>query len=395
MNTVHIYGYGRSAIGKFGGSLQALEPGELGARVATGVMERLGSSAKDHIGEVIVGNVLGAGHGMNLARQVCLKAGLAVSVPAYAVNKVCGSGLKAVGLGYQAVTLGEQQAVLCGGVENMSLAAHVLLGSRFGTRLGAPEIRDLLLHDGLTDAFEGCHMGITAENLAKEYSISREEQDDFAFESQQKAVKAIQSGQFSKEIIPVEVPGPKRTVVSFAQDEHPRLDLDREGLSSLRPAFDKAGTVTAGNASGINDGAAFVVLGSEKAQETFGCKPRFTIRGVSSVGVEPRIMGIGPVFAVQSLLAKTETKISDIDVFELNEAFASQSLAVLKGLELDESRVNPRGGAIALGHPIGASGARILVTLLSYMEDHGLKRGVASLCVGGGQGIAILVESND
>ncbi|NBW40963.1 acetyl-CoA C-acyltransferase [bacterium] len=391
---VYIYSSARSAIGKFGGSLSTMPPGELGAHIASAALDRCGDidTVKDLVGEVIVGNVLGAGHGMNIGRQVGIKSGLPVTVPAYTVNKVCGSGLKSVCLGYQGITLGEHAAILCGGVENMSLAAHAVHGSRWGTKLGAPNIVDLLLNDGLTDHFEGCHMGITAENLAEEMSISREMQDDYAFSSQKKTAAAIADGQFAKEIAPIEIFHRGKSQMTFQEDEHPRSDITRESLTALKPAFTKNGSVTAGSASGINDGAAFVVLGNRTVGESLGLAPRFRIRGISSSGIEPRIMGLGPVNAVESLLKKCSLKLSDIGLFELNEAFAAQAIAVSRALEVDESLVNIRGGAIALGHPIGASGARILVTLLSAMEDVKAPLGIAALCVGGGQGVAIAVE---
>lgn len=394
MQDVYIYSYARSAIGKFGGSLQSTPPGELGAHIASAAMTRAGdtSALHDLIGEVIVGNVLGAGHGMNVGRQVGVNSGLPHSVPAYTVNKVCGSGLKAVCLGYQGIALGDHRAILCGGVENMSLTAHVMHGARWGKRLGNPEVLDLLLKDGLTDYFEGCHMGITAENLAVEMKISREEQDEYAFTSQQRARAAIEKGEFTKEIVPIEISVRGKSTGQFAEDEHPRTDITQEELAGLKPAFLKEGTVTAGSSSGINDGAAFVVLGDRSVGDSLGLTPRFRIRGTYVSGVAPRVMGLGPVSAVKGVLNRCSLQIADIGLFELNEAFAAQALAVSRSLSVDESRVNIRGGAIALGHPIGASGARILVTLLSAMEDRGTSLGIASLCVGGGQGVAVLIE---
>lgn len=394
MQDVYIYSYARSAIGKFGGTLQSIPPGDLGAQVASAAIARVGDKGALHelIGEVIVGNVLGAGHGMNIGRQVGVNAGLPHSIPAYTVNKVCGSGLKAVCLGYQGIALGEHQAVLCGGVENMSLTAHVMHGVRWGKRLGNPDVIDLLLKDGLTDHFEGCHMGITAENLAVEMQISREAQDDYALNSQSKARAAIEGGAFTKEIVPIEVSVRGKSNIQFEEDEHPRSDITKEELAGLKPAFLKDGTVTAGSSSGINDGAAFLVLGERSVGDSLGLKPRFRIRGTSVSGVDPRVMGLGPVSAVKGVLNRCSLQLADIGLFELNEAFAAQALAVSRSLGVEESRVNIRGGAIALGHPIGASGARILVTLLAAMEDHGTSLGIASLCVGGGQGVAVLVE---
>jgi acetyl-CoA C-acetyltransferase len=394
MQDVYIYSYARSAIGKFGGSLQSIPPGDLGAHIASAAITRAGdkSALQELIGEVIVGNVLGAGHGMNIGRQVGIHSGLPHSVPAYTVNKVCGSGLKAVCLGYQGITLGEHRAVLCGGVENMSLAAHVMHGARWGKRLGNPEVVDLLLKDGLTDHFEDCHMGITAENLAVEMGISRGEQDDYALTSQQKAKAAIEEGHFKREIVPIEISVRGKSTFQFAEDEHPRADITKEELTGLKPAFLKEGTVTAGSSSGINDGAAFLILGNRSVGDSLGLSPRFRIRATQVSGVAPRVMGLGPVSAVQGVLNRCSLDLTDIGLFELNEAFAAQALAVSRSLGVDESRVNVRGGAIALGHPIGASGARILVTLLSAMEDRGTSLGIASLCVGGGQGVAVLVE---
>lgn len=393
MTRAFIAGACRTAIGNFGGSLQKIAPADLGQVAAKEACVRAGIDPAKGVDEVIVGNVLGAGHGMNMARQVALKAGLPVSTPAYTVNKVCGSGLKAVCLAAQQIQAGGATLILAGGVESMSQAAFVSKDMRWGARLGHAQFVDLLLQDGLTDAFHGCHMGITAENLADKYKISRDEQDEFAVLSQRKAAEAIKAGLFATEIVAVPTPKKGAETATFAVDEYPRAETNKESLAKLKPAFKKDGTVTAGNASGVNDGAAMLLVASESEIKRQTLTPLAEIVGFASAGVEPELMGIGPVLAVQKLLQQTGVKLSDIDWIEANEAFAVQSLAVSKELEFDTAKVNPLGGAIALGHPIGASGARILVTLIHQLRRTKKSLGLATLCVGGGQGIAILVRT--
>ncbi|MDZ4784714.1 MAG: acetyl-CoA C-acyltransferase, partial [bacterium] len=353
----------RTAIGKFGGTLLDISPAELGKITARATIASSGDEVLigARVNEVIIGNVLGAGHGMNIARQICLGAGLPITTPAYLLNKVCGSGLKAVVLACQGILCGDSELVLAGGVESMSQTVFVSKTARWGAKLGNVEMQDLILQDGLTDVFNSCHMGITAENLATKYNISRKDQDAFALESQKRALLAISSGFFKEEICPVPLMKRGKQVGEFLTDEHPRADTTIETLSSLKPAFKPDGSVTAGNASGINDGAATVLLASEGCVKNLGLKPMAEIIGWASSGVEPEIMGIGPVSAVQKLCNKTGVAISQVDLFEANEAFASQALAVSRSLELDPLKVNISGGAIALGHPIGASGARVLV----------------------------------
>ncbi len=392
MNKVFLTTAKRTPIGSFGGGLASLSPGELGARCATSIVSKLKERGSVLPEEVIVGNVLGAGHGMNIARQICLHSDLPETTPAYCVNKVCGSGLKSVALGAQAIALGESRSILAGGVESMSQAGFMTLGSRWGGRLGHMELEDLILKDGLTDVFHKYHMGITAENLAEKFEISREEQDAFALESQRKAKLAIESGAFEAEIVPVEISKRGKVVATVSQDEHPRPDATMESLKKLRPAFKPDGTVTAGNASGINDGAAFVHLVSEENVHDTTNLPYAEIVGWASGGVFPEVMGLGPVEATNRLLKSTGIKLGDIDIFESNEAFASQALSVQRELKFDPAKVNLAGGAIALGHPIGASGARILVTLFHSLQRESKELGLATLCVGGGQGVSILLR---
>ncbi|NWJ45162.1 MAG: acetyl-CoA C-acetyltransferase [Chloroflexi bacterium] len=381
----------RTPIGKFGGTLADTPASKLGA-IAISEALRRADIKPDQISEVIMGNVLQAGQGMNPARQATLKAGLPVTVPALSINKVCGSGMKAVILAAQAVQLGDADIVVAGGFENMNQAPYLLLKARNGYRMGNGEIIDSMVNDGLWDVFENYHMGITAENVAKEYDISRQEQDEFALRSQQKAAAAIAAGYFKAEIVPVEIKAKKETV-QFDTDEGVRGDTTLEGLTKLKPAFQpNGGTVTAGNASSINDGAAALVIMSRARAEELGLKPLATIRGYASAGVEPRVMGIGPVPASKKALEKAGLTASDIELVEANEAFAAQACAVGKGLGLNGDIVNVSGGAIALGHPIGASGARILVTLLYGLQRLGKRTGLATLCIGGGQGIAVVVE---
>jgi acetyl-CoA C-acetyltransferase len=381
----------RTPVGSFGGVFKEVPAAELGAVAASEALRR-GGIAPDQVDEVVVGCVLQAGQGMNVARQVALGAGLPVSVPAQTVNKVCGSGLKAVVLAAQAVKCGDAELVLAGGTESMSRAPFLLPGARWGERLGHGQLVDHMVQEGLTDVFNDCHMGITAENLVERCGIRREEQDAFAAESQRRAGEALREGRFKAEIVPVPVPQRKGEARAVDSDEYPRPDTSVESLAKLKPAFKRDGTVTAGNSSGINDGAAALVVASAGRAKALGRAPVARIVSYASAGVDPKVMGLGPVPAVQKALSRAGLGTGDIDLFELNEAFAAQSLAVLKDLKLDPARVNVNGGAIALGHPIGASGARILVTLLHALAARGLRRGLAGLCIGGGQGIAMVVE---
>lgn len=380
----------RTAIGSFNGSLALLPAAELGGLVIQEALKRAGIDGTG-VNEVIMGNVLQAGLGQNPARQAALKAGMPVEVPALTINKVCGSGLKAVNLAAQSILAGDADIVVAGGMESMTNAPYLLDKARQGYRMGHGKVTDSMIQDGLWCAFNDYHMGITAENVAAQYGISREEQDQLAFESQEKASKAIQSGVFQKEILPVTIKG-KKGDITFATDEYAKAGTTAEKLGGLKPAFKKDGTVTAGNASGINDGAAaLVIMSADKAKE-LGVKPLARIRGYAAGGVDPSIMGMGPVPATRSALAKAGLTVKDLDLIEANEAFAAQFLAVGKQLEFVREKVNVHGGAIALGHPIGASGARIFVTLLHAMELRQAKLGLATLCIGGGQGVATIVE---
>ncbi len=381
----------RTPVGSFGKSLASVPAVELGVIALREALRRTNLDPAQ-IDEVILGNVLQAGLGQNPARQVTIKAGLPKEVPAFSINKVCASGLKSVFLAAQAVSLGDAEVVIAGGIENMSRAPYVLNDARWGHRMGDGKLVDLMIMDGLWDAFNGYHMGNTAENVAEKFGISRQEQDEFALASQLKAEAAIKSGRFKDEIVPVPVPQRKGDPVMFDTDEHPRLGATIEALVKLPTAFIKGGTVTAGNASGINDGAAIIVVMSEKKAASLGLKPMAYIRGYASSGVDPAIMGIGPVRASQKALAKAGLGVKDLDVIEANEAFAAQAIAVNKEMGWDLSKVNLNGGAIAIGHPIGASGARILTTLLHEMQKREARRGLATLCIGGGQGSAIVVE---
>ena len=381
----------RTAIGKFGGALVGVPAADLAAVCITEALKR-SQIATHEVDEVLIGNVLQAGQGQNPARQALIKADIPNTVPATTINKVCGSGLKAITMGAQAIQCDDANIVVAGGTENMSRAPYLLNEARFGYRLGHGELTDSLLSEGLTCAMCEVHMGNTAENIAKKYTVSREAQDQFSALSQRRANEAIAAGKFKREIVPVPIRGRKGELKTFDTDEYPRADTTAETLAKLKPAFDESGTVTAGNASGINDGAAAVVLMTDENAKRRNLKPMARIVSYASVGVDPAIMGMGPVGAVQKALAKAKLSLSDIELFELNEAFAVQSLAVLSELKLNPERVNIRGGAIALGHPIGASGARVLVTLLHAMEDEGVHRGLAALCIGGGQGIAMIVE---
>ncbi len=381
----------RTPIGSFGGSLKDTPAPELGALVVREAVARAGVKP-EQVDEVILGCILQAGLGMNVARQAAIKAGLPHTVPAQTVNKVCGSGLKAVMLATQAIKAGDAELVVAGGTENMTRAPFLLPGARWGERLGHGQVLDHMLHEGLTDVFDDVHMGVTAENLVEKYGISRADQDAFSAESQARAEAAIKGGRFRDETVAVPLPQKKGELKLFDTDEYPRAGTTAESLGKLKPAFKKDGSVTAGNASGINDGAAALVVASEARAQTLGVKPLARILGYASAGVDPKIMGIGPVPAVRKAMEKAGLSLDQIDLFELNEAFASQSLAVLRELALDPAKVNVNGGAIALGHPIGASGARVLVTLLYAMKARGAKRGVAGLCIGGGQGVAMVVE---
>jgi len=392
METAVIVSATRTAIGNLGGGLKDVSAVDLASRVMDCALERAGLE-KQAVDEVIFGNVLQAGLGQNPARLAAVRAGIPVSVPAYTVNHVCGSGLKSVALAAQAICGGESEVVVAGGTESMSQAPYVLKGARWGYRLGHADLVDVMISDGLTCALsDGVHMGMTAENIVEKYRISREDQDRFALTSQQRAEAAIKAGQFNAEITAVPVPQKKGEPLMFEQDEFPRFGTTYEALAKLRPAFRKDGTVTAGNASGINDGAAAVVVTSESRARAKKLEPLARIRAYATGGVEPRLMGLGPIVAVPKALTKAELRLEQIELLELNEAFASQSLAVMRELGLDPERTNVNGGAIALGHPIGASGARILVTLLYEMRRRNLHLGMAALCIGGGQGIAMVVE---
>ncbi|WP_032121305.1 acetyl-CoA C-acetyltransferase [Clostridium amazonitimonense] len=381
----------RTAIGTFGGSLKDVAAVDLGAIVIKEALNRAGVKG-EMVDEVIMGNVLQGGLGQNPARQAMIKAGLPVEVPAMTINKVCGSGLRAVSLASQIILAGDADIVVAGGMENMSKAPYVLNTARWGQRMGNGATVDMMINDGLWDAFNNYHMGITAENIAEKWNISREEQDKFSVSSQNKAEKAIKDGKFKEEIVPVAIPQRKGEPIIFDTDEFPRFGATVESLGKLRPAFKKDGTVTAGNASGINDGAAaLVIMSAEKAKE-LGIKPLAKVLSYGSRGLEPSIMGYGPFAATNKALEKAGVKVEELDLIEANEAFAAQSIAVARDLGFDMDKVNVNGGAIALGHPIGASGARILVSLLHEMQKRDAKKGLATLCIGGGMGTAVVVE---
>lgn len=388
---VVIVAAARTAIGSFGGSLASLSAPKLGAIVLKALLERTGLKP-EQIDEVILGQVLTAGSGQNPARQTAILSGLPDTIPSMTINKVCGSGLKAIHLAAQAIKSGDSQIVIAGGQENMNLAPHVLPQSRTGTRMGDWKLVDSMIVDGLWDAFNDYHMGVTAENIAKKFNITRQEQDEFAASSQQKAEAAIAKGIFNDEIVPVLIPQRKGDPIRFDKDEFPRAGVTAAGLAKLSPAFDKAGTVTAGNASGINDGAAMVVVMSESMAKQLGLEPLATIAAYASAGVSPEIMGTGPIPATRRCLDKAGWKVADLDLIEANEAFAAQAISVNRELGWDTAKVNVNGGAIALGHPIGASGCRILVTLLHEMKRRNVRKGLATLCIGGGQGVALAVE---
>lgn len=391
MSQVAIVSAKRTAVGSFSGSLASVSADELG----TTVIRRLLADTKlpvDQVSEVILGQVLAAGQGQNPARKAAINAGLPATCPAMTINKVCGSGLKAVSLGVQAILLGDAEVVIAGGQENMSQSGHVLLGSREGFRMGNASLVDTMLRDGLTDTFGGYHMGITAENVAKKYGISREEQDQFAATSQAKASRARAEGRFADEIVPVMVPQRRKDPIEFKVDEFIRDGVTAEALSKLRPAFDKDGTVTAGNASGINDGAAAVMLMTVEKAESLGLPILAKVKAYASAGVDPEIMGTGPIPATEHCLQKAGWTHDDLDLVEANEAFAAQAIGVNKGLGWDPTKVNVNGGAIAIGHPIGASGCRVFVSLIHEMIKRDAKKGLATLCIGGGQGVALAVE---
>jgi acetyl-CoA C-acetyltransferase len=391
MEDIVIVSAVRTAVGKFGGSLAKIPATELGAIV---IKEALARAKVDpaQVSEVIMGQVLAAGAGQNPARQALLKAGLPKEVPGLTINAVCGSGLKAVMLAAQAIAWGDAEIVVAGGQENMSAAPHVLPNSRDGQRMGDWKLQDTMIVDGLWDVYNQYHMGVTAENVAKEQNIDRAAQDALALGSQQKAAAAQDAGKFKDEIVSVPIPQRKGDPVQFDADEFINKKTNAEALAGLRPAFDKAGSVTAGNASGLNDGAAAVVVMSAKKAKELGLKPLATIKAFGTTGLDPKIMGMGPVSATKKALTRAGWKASEVDLFELNEAFAAQACAVNKALDIDPAKVNVNGGAIAIGHPIGASGARILVTLLHEMQRRDAKKGVAALCIGGGMGVSLAVE---
>jgi acetyl-CoA C-acetyltransferase len=388
---VVIVAAARTPVGSFGGSLASLPATALGTAVVKALLERSGV-APEQVDEVILGQVLTAGVGQNPARQTTLNAGLPHKVPAMTINKVCGSGLKAVHLAMQAVACGDAEIVIAGGQESMSQSSHVVPGSRDGKRMGEWKMLDTMVVDGLWDAFNQCHMGVTAENIAKQYEFPRDLQDAFAADSQQKTEAAQKAGRFDDEIVPVEIPQRKGEPLVVGKDEFPRAGVTADALSKLRPAFDREGTVTAGNASGINDGAAAVLVMSESKAKELGLTPMARIVAFASAGVDPAIMGTGPIPASTKCLEKAGWTVADLDLIEANEAFAAQAMSVNKDMGWDTDKVNVNGGAISIGHPIGASGARVLVTLLHEMQKRDAKKGLATLCIGGGQGVALAVE---
>ncbi len=391
MTDIVIVAAARTAVGKFGGTLAKTPAPELGATVIQALLQRSGL-APEQVGEVILGQVLTAGSGQNPARQAVIKAGLPQAVPAMTINKVCGSGLKAVMLAAQAIRDGDSEIVIAGGQENMSLAPHVLPNSRDGQRMGEWKLVDTMINDGLWDVYNQYHMGITAENVARKYGITREMQDALALASQQKAAAAQEAGRFKDEIVGVTIPQKKGDPLVFDSDEFINKKTSAEALAGLRPAFDKAGSVTAGNASGINDGAAAVMVMSAAKAAALGLKPLARIASYASAGLDPAYMGMGPVPAARKALERAGWKAADLDLLEINEAFAAQACAVHQEMGWDTDKVNVNGGAIAIGHPIGASGCRILVTLLHEMQRRGARKGIASLCIGGGMGVALTVE---
>ena len=391
MKEVVIVSAKRTAVGMFGGAFKDVSPVELGQIAVRGALADANLDA-NLVDEVILGNVLGAGQGQNVARQVSIQAGIPETVPAFTINKVCGSGLKSVVLAAQSIMAGDNEIVVAGGTENMSMAPYILPSQRWGQRMGHGQVVDTMLKDGLTDAFSDIHMGMTGENIAEKFDISREDQDQLAADSQNKAEAAVNAGKFTDEIEPVSVPQRRGEPVIVDQDENPRAGVTADSLSALRPVFKKDGTVTAATSSGINDGAAAIILMTKEKAEELGLEPLATIKSYASAGVDPQIMGTGPIPATQKALEKANLSIDDIDLIEANEAFSAQALCVVRGLEMNMDKVNVNGGAIAIGHPIGASGARILVTLLHEMKRRETKLGLATLCIGGGQGISMIVE---
>ncbi|MEB8418505.1 acetyl-CoA C-acetyltransferase [Enterococcus casseliflavus] len=382
----------RTPIGNFGGMFKNTSAVELGSVILKESLKKISLNPKE-IDEVILGNVLGAGLGQNVARQVSIKAGIPKEVPAFTINKVCGSGLKSLVLAAQSIALGDNEIVVAGGTENMSQAPYLLPNMRFGKKMGNCTVIDSVLSDGLMDAFDDIHMGITAENIAEKYKLTREEQDQLALNSQKRAKEAIINHKFDEEIIPVKIKQRNGKEITVSQDEFPRFDTSKEKLSNLKSSFKELGTVTAGNSSGINDGAAILILMSKEKADSLGIKPLATIISYASCGVDPKIMGTGPIFSTKKALEKANVSIKDIDLIESNEAFAAQALSVIKNLGLDMDIVNVNGGAIALGHPIGASGSRIMVSLVHEMVKRKSKLGLATLCIGGGQGISMIIRT--
>ena len=391
MKEVVIVSAARTAIGSFGGSLAGFSAVQLGVFAAREAIKRAGINPAE-INETIVGNILSAGEGQNIARQISINAGIPETSPAMTINKLCGSGLRAVSMAAQFIMLGDADIVLAGGTENMSNAPYLLKKARFGYKMGHDEIVDSMIQDGLMDSFNNYHMGITAENIAEQWGIGREEQDEFALKSQLKTEKAQKENKFKDEIVPIEIPQRKGEPLIFDKDEFPKSGMSIEKLAALRPAFKKDGTVTAGNASGINDGAAMLIVMSKEKAVELGLKPLARIISYANAALDPKIMGYGPVPATKAALLKAKLKIEEIDLIEANEAFASQSISVLRDLKMDPDKVNVNGGAIALGHPIGASGARILTTLLYEMKRRNAKTGLATLCIGGGMGTSMIIE---
>ncbi len=391
MREVVIVGAARTPIGSFGGTLSSVSAVDLGVTATKEAIKRSGIDP-EVIDEVLVGNILSAGLGQNIARQVAVFSGLPETTPAMTINKLCGSGLRTVSMAAQFISNGDADVILAGGVESMSNAPYILPNSRWGYRMGNGELVDTMIHDALTDKFHNIHMGVTAENIAERWEISRDEQDKFALQSQQRAEKAQKEGIFNDEIVPVEIPQRRGEPTIVDQDEYPKHGLTIEKLAKLRPAFKKDGSVTAGNASGINDGAAMVIVMSKEKADELGLKPLATIKSYGNAAVDPKIMGYGPVPATKKALQKADMTVEDLDLIEANEAFAAQAIAVVKDLGLNQEKVNVNGGAIALGHPVGASGTRVLVSLLYQMERQDAKKGLATLCIGGGQGTALIVE---
>ena len=391
MREVVIVSAVRTPIGSFGGGLSSLSAVDLGVIAAKEAIRRANIDPKE-INEVLIGNVLGSGLGQNIARQISIKSGIPVEVPSMTLNKLCGSGLRTISLAAQEIILGDADVILCGGTESMSNAPYLIKTARFGQRMGEGKLIDSMIEDGLTDAFNKYHMGITAENIAEQWGITREEQDKFALNSQNKAAEAQRTGKFTDEIVKVEIPQRKGEALIFDKDEYIKENISIEKLGELKSAFKKYGTVTAGNASGINDGAAMIIVMSKEKADSLGLKPLATIKAYGSAGVDPSIMGYGPVPATKNALKRANWTVEDLDLIEANEAFAAQAISVVRDLGLNEKKVNVNGGAIALGHPIGASGARILVTLLYEMNRRDAKKGLATLCIGGGMGTSLLIE---